>query len=192
MSVTVFRPRRFADDRGWFCEVFNARHFASIAGDVTFVQDNVSYSRDAGTLRGLHFQTPPFAQAKLVRCLKGRFLDVIVDIRNGSPTFGHSLSYELSADNGDQLYVPVGFAHGLITLEPDTEIGYKVSHYYSADHDRGLRWDDPTLNIDWQMPPGGPHLSPKDHGLPLLKDFESPFSYDGTPMALKIMAEGSV
>jgi dTDP-4-dehydrorhamnose 3,5-epimerase len=192
MSVTVFRPRRFVDDRGWFCEVFNARHFASITGDITFVQDNVSYSRDRGTLRGLHFQTSPFAQAKLVRCLKGRFLDVVVDIRKGSPTFGHSLSYELSADKGDQIFVPIGFAHGLVTLEPDTEIGYKVSNYYSTDHDRGLRWDDPTLNIDWHMPSGGPYLSPKDQGLPLFKDFESPFFYGGTPMALTIMAEGSV
>lgn len=189
MSVKVFAPRRFVDDRGWFSETFSARRFSKAVADVTFVQDNISYSRQVGTLRGLHYQRPPFGQTKLVRCVRGRILDVVVDLRKASPTYGRSVSYELSADNGIQILIPMGFAHGLVTLEPDTEIAYKVSEYYAPDHDCGLRWDDPILAIAWALPASGPHLSPKDQALPFFKDFESPFSYDGTPMELTFVSD---
>jgi dTDP-4-dehydrorhamnose 3,5-epimerase len=146
------------------------------------VQDNQSYSKPAGTIRGIHFQRPPQAQDKLVRCVCGAIRDYAVDLRRGSPTYGHHVSFELSAENGDQLFVPIGFGHAFVTLEPDTEVTYKVSNYYSPEHEGGIRWNCPTLAIDWPLPPEGAMLSPKDERLPVLADFDSPFDYDGDPL----------
>jgi dTDP-4-dehydrorhamnose 3,5-epimerase len=151
--------------------------------DYHFVQDNHSLSRVQGTLRGIHFQTPPHGQDKLVRCVRGRILDVAVDLRRGSPTFGHWVSLELSAENGRQLFVPIGFGHGFVTLEPDTEVIYKVTDYYAPECDGGIRWNDPAIGVDWQLAGAGPQLSAKDEKLPFLQDFESPFEYDGRPLA---------
>ena len=185
MSVVLFGPKRFGDDRGWFTETFNARNFARVGIAEPFVQDNHSLSRPVGTLRGLHFQTPPHGQAKLVRCIRGRILDVAVDVRRGSPTYGRHVAAELSAENGEQLFIPVGFAHGFVTLEPDTEVTYKVTDFYAPECDGGIRWNDPDIGIDWPLAAAsGPVLSPKDEKLPFLKDFDSPFPYDGVPMEL--------
>lgn len=156
----------------------------SLGIDSTFVQDNQSYSKYSGTIRGIHFQRPPRAQAKLVRCVKGRILDYAVDLRRGSPTYGHHVCAELSAQNGHQLFVPIGFGHAFVTLEDDTEVAYKVSNVYSPEHDGGIVWNDPALGIDWPLPDGGAVLSAKDQALPLLAQFESPFEYDGNPLAL--------
>ncbi len=184
-NVVLLRPKRFGDDRGWFSEVYNERIFSGYGIDDRFVQDNHSLSVPVGTLRGLHFQTPPFEQAKLVRCIRGRIFDVAVDIRSGSPTFGRWVGAELSAENGHQLYVPVGFAHGFVTLEPSTEVTYKVSNLYAPQNDCGIFWNDPQVGIAWPLPRGvNPILSPKDGCQPLLRDFESSFSYDGVPLEL--------
>jgi len=181
--VRLLAPRRFGDDRGWFCEVYNEKAFAEAGVDVRFVQDNHSLSRPVGVLRGLHFQTPPFGQDKLVRCVAGAIFDVAVDVRKGSPTYGRWVGAELSAENGRQLFIPIGFAHGFVTLTPNTEVTYKCSHFYAPAHDGGLRWDDPDLGVAWPLPPGAaPTLSPKDEKLPLLRDFDSPFVYDGVPL----------
>lgn len=183
-AVQLIKPRRFGDARGWFTEVYSRRAFEALGITDTFVQDNHSLSVPRYTLRGLHFQTPPHAQAKLVRCIRGRILDVAVDVRAQSPTFGQYVSAELSADNGHQLYVPVGFAHGFLTLEDDCEVTYKVHDFYAPDCDGGVRWDDPTIAIDWPLPEGqAPELSDKDRVLPLLAEFDSPFDYDGIPLA---------
>ena len=184
MSILSLTPRRFDDSRGWFAETFNARRFSSLVPHLTFVQDNQSLSKRPGTIRGLHFQTPPHAQAKLVSCTQGAIFDVAVDIRNGSPTYGHYVFCELSAKNGRQLFIPAGFAHGLMTLEPDTQVVYKVSDYYAPECDAGLRWNDADIGIAWPLAVGEAALSAKDEVLPLLKDFKSPFSYDGHPMTL--------
>ncbi|WP_284542570.1 dTDP-4-dehydrorhamnose 3,5-epimerase, partial [Pleomorphomonas sp. T1.2MG-36] len=144
-------PRRHGDARGYFVETFREDLFTAAVGSVHFVQDNQSMSAEVGTVRGLHFQLNPRAQGKLVRCLVGAILDVAVDIRRGSPTYGQHVKVELSADNGQQLWVPPGFAHGFCTLEPNTVIAYKVTDYYSPEHDRGLRWNDPALGIDWPV-----------------------------------------
>jgi dTDP-4-dehydrorhamnose 3,5-epimerase len=182
--VKLLKPKRFADERGWFSETYNESHFLAAGITTRFVQDNHSLSRGAGVLRGLHFQTPPHGQAKLVRCVRGRIFDVAVDIRRGSPTFGRWVGAELSAEKGEQLFVPVGFAHGFLTLEPDTEVIYKVSDFYAPQCDGGLRWDDATIGVRWPLPAGiAPQLSPKDAALPLLADFDSPFPYDGHPLA---------
>lgn len=184
-NVFLLHPKRFGDSRGWFTEVYSEARFAELGIAYRFVQDNHSLSVPAGTLRGLHFQTPPFAQAKLVRCIRGRIFDVAVDIRKDSPTYGQWAGAELSAENGDQLLIPVGFAHGFVTLEPSTEVTYKVSDVYSPANDAGLRWDDPQIAIDWQMPEGlEPTLSDKDRIQPLLADFDSPFTCDGSPLKL--------
>ena len=148
-----------------------------------FVQDNHSYSKAVGVLRGLHFQTPPHAQTKLIRCIRGAIWDVAVDIRRGSPTYGQWVGAELSADNGLQLLAPVGFAHGFVTLTPDTEVEYKVTDYYAPECEGGLIWNDPTLALPWPLDGGVPVLSAKDALLPMLTGFESPFAYDGVPMA---------
>lgn len=183
--VFLIHPRRFGDNRGWFTEVYSEKRFGEIGIDCHFVQDNHSLSVPAGTLRGLHFQTPPFAQAKLVRCIRGRIFDVAVDLRRNSPTYGKWAGAELSAENGDQLFIPAGFAHGFVTLDDNTEVTYKVSGLYAPDHDGGIRWNDPQIAIDWQLPDGMvPTLSGKDEKQPLLADFDSPFAGDGTPMQL--------
>jgi dTDP-4-dehydrorhamnose 3,5-epimerase len=175
-EVMLLRPRRFADDRGFFAETWR-RDQLQAAGIGDFVQDNMSFSKAPGTLRGLHYQRPPHAQAKLVSVLTGRILDVVVDVRRGSPTFGRHLKAQLSADDGAQLFVPVGFLHGFVTLEPDTRVAYKVSDYYAADCDGAVRWDDPDLGIDWGVSRDRAILSPKDAGAPAFAAFETPFVY---------------
>lgn len=177
-------PRRFEDERGWFSEVWNAATFAAAGIDAAFVQDNQSLSRRVGTVRGIHFQHPPFAQAKLVRVLKGRILDVVVDLRAGSPTYGRWLTVELGAERGEQIFVPAGYGHGFVTREPDTEVLYKVDARYDRPSDAGIRWDDPAIGVDWGIGAAEAVLSEKDRGLPLLADFVSPFAYDGVPMDL--------
>ena len=184
MNILSLTPRRFEDDRGWFAETFSARIFSVHVPNLTFVQDNHSHSKLPGTVRGLHFQTPPHAQAKLVSCIQGAIFDVAVDIRLGSPTYGLYVSAELSAKNGRQLFIPTGFAHGLMTLEPDTQVVYKVSDFYAPECDAGLRWNDQDIGIAWPLPTDNVALSAKDEVLPFLKDFKSPFSYDGQPMTL--------
>ena len=165
-EVKIITARRIADDRGFFSEVWNRKRFAEHGLHHDYVQINHSLSTEAGTLRGLHFQSPPFAQDKLVRVVRGSVLDVAVDIRTGSATFGRHVAVELSAENGRQLLIPVGFAHGFCTLVPDTEVIYQVSAYYSADHDHGLSFDDPDLAIAWPFPSQSLVLSDKDrrHG----------------------------
>ena len=180
--VTLIKPRRFGDDRGWFSETYSRRAAAGLGLADEFVQDNHSLSKPVGTIRGLHFQRPPDGQGKLVRCVRGRIVDYAVDVRAGSPTYGRHVAAELTAENGWQLFVPVGFAHGFVTLEPDTEVVYKVTSYYAPASDGGLRWDDPTIGIAWPLPAAGPALSPKDETLPYLADWQSPFAYDGEPL----------
>ncbi len=169
-DVRLITPRRFSDDRGWFSETFSLRTL-----DTIFCQDNMSLSVNAGTVRGLHFQRPPSAQAKLVMVLQGRILDVAVDIRRASPTFGQHVAVELSAAEGNQLYIPRGFAHGFCTLEPGTQVMYKVDAFYAPESDAGIFWADPDLAINWPVRVDQAHLSPKDLGLPRLKDIDSPF-----------------
>jgi dTDP-4-dehydrorhamnose 3,5-epimerase len=182
LPVKLIHTRRFGDDRGWFSETYHRPRWTADGAAEEFVQDNHSYSKHVGTLRGIHFQAPPHAQAKLVRCIRGRILDYAVDLRAGSPTYGRHVAAELSADNGDQLYIPVGFGHAFVTLEPDSEVIYKVSDVYTPEADGGIRWDCPTIAIDWPLPPGGPVLSDKDRALPHLADWDSPFAYDGAPL----------
>lgn len=177
-GVIHIRPARIGDNRGWFCETFNARVFAEAGIDCTFVQDNTSFSAAEGTLRGLHYQLPPHAQAKLVRCTRGRILDVVVDIREGSPTFGQSMTIELSAAGGEQVFVPEGFAHGFCTLEADCEISYKVTTHYAPDADRGIAYDDPALGIDWPFPAEGLTLSERDLKHPRLSQLAVAFPSD--------------
>jgi len=167
--------RRFADARGAFTETYNARDFAAVGISDTFVQDNQSVSTHVGTLRGLHFQTPPHPQGKLVRVLRGRILDVAVDLRSTSPTFGRHVAAELSSENGLMLWVPVGFAHGFVTREPDTEVAYKVTGLYSLECDSGLAWDDPVLGIDWGMDAASATLSDKDRRWSSLADLGKGF-----------------
>lgn len=176
-EVKLIVPRRHTDARGFFAEVFSRRSLAAAGIDFDGVQDNQSFSRDKGTVRGLHFQLRPFAQAKLIRVARGSILDVAVDIRAGSPTFRKHVSFVLRADSAEQLYVPAGFAHGFCTLEPDTEVLYKVDAYYSAAHDRGIIWNDPDLAIAWPVSSAEVQLSDKDQKLPRLKDIEPMFSY---------------
>ncbi|HSR70780.1 MAG TPA: dTDP-4-dehydrorhamnose 3,5-epimerase, partial [Kiloniellales bacterium] len=162
-GLLLITPRRFTDARGDFCETYNARTLREQAGiDIPFVQDNQSLSRAPGTLRGLHFQIPPAAQAKLVRVLRGAVFDVAVDLRRGAPTYGRHVALRLDAASGAQLFVPVGFAHGFCTLEPDTEVLYKVSDFYAPQCDKGLAWDDPELAIAWPVSPAEAVLSDKD------------------------------
>lgn len=177
-DVILVTPKRYEDARGYFEETFHAARYeqAGIAGP--FVQDNHSLSRQRGVIRGLHFQIPPQPQAKLVRCTRGAILDVAVDIRVGSPTFGKHVAAELSAANGRQLFVPVGFAHGFCTLEPDTEVQYKVTGYYAPDCDRGLAFDDPALGVDWPVASDAAILSEKDRGWPRLDALPAYFRYE--------------
>ena len=177
-GVLMITPRRFGDNRGFFSESWNRAALAGAGIDLDFVQDNHSFSRSAGTVRGLHFQAPPHAQAKLVRCGRGRLFDVAVDIRRGSPTYGHWTGAELSFDNGRQLLIPAGFLHGFVTREADTEIIYKCSDFYAPECDRAVRWDDPEIGIDWGLS-GAPVLSEKDANAPLLAELETDFTYQG-------------
>jgi dTDP-4-dehydrorhamnose 3,5-epimerase len=169
-AVKIVTPEKHGDARGFFSEVYNRAAWDKAGLNFTFVQDNHSFSAATGTLRGLHFQTPPFAQAKLVRVARGGVLDVAVDIRRSSPTFGRHVAVELSAQNWRQLLIPIGFAHAFITLEPDVEVLYKTTAPYSPAHDRGLAWDDPDIAVNWRAPAGGPILSDKDRRWPRLKD----------------------
>ena len=184
MAVFLFTPRRHSDERGWFCEVYKETTWLNLDLPTGFVQDNQSLSHKVGTVRGLHFQVPPRGQIKLVRCVRGRLFDVAVDVRRGSPTYGAFVSAELTEERGEQLYIPIGFAHGFMTLEPGSEVAYKVSDYYAPECDGGICWSDPDLRIPWPIAPGQSLFSPKDALLPLLKDFESPFAYDGRPLEL--------
>ncbi len=170
--VKIVRPRRFSDDRGYFVEIWNRSRFAEHGIDVDFVQDNASFSRLPRTIRGLHFQRPPAAQAKLVRVLSGAVLDVAVDLRRGSSSFGRYVSAILTAEGGEQLFVPVGFAHGFCTLEPNTEVAYKVSDFYSPEHDCGVIWNDPEIAVAWPLGGNPPVLSEKDSRLPRLSEIE--------------------
>lgn len=181
-NVRLITPRRHGDSRGWFTEVHSVPAFAKIGITAKFVQDNHSYSAPAFTLRGLHFQTPPHGQDKLVRCIRGRVFDVAVDVRKGSPTYGQWVSAELSAENGHQIFIPVGFAHGFMTLEPDCEVTYKCSNTYAPQNDGGIRWD--SVGIDWPIPAGAAlELSDKDKVQPALAELDSLFPYDGRPLA---------
>lgn len=183
MPVRLIRPKRFGDARGWFMETYRRDRWTELGVEAAFVQDNHSYSRDAGVLRGLHFQAPPRAQAKLVRCVRGAIWDVAVDVRAGSPTYGRWAAATLSAENGFQLYVPEGFAHGFVTLGPDTEVEYKVSDVYAPECEGAIAWDDPDLALPWPLAEGArPTLSEKDARSPRLSGFESPFAYDGRPL----------
>lgn len=174
-EVKLVTPRIFRDDRGFFSETWNQRIFEQVGIAGAFVQDNQAYSRQRGTVRGLHFQVPPMAQDKLVRCTRGAILDVAVDLRRDSPTFGRHVSAVLSAENWTQMWVPKGFAHGYVTLEPDSEVVYKVTAYFAPGHDAGIAWNDPALGIDWRLGGFPPQLSDKDRKLPPLAEFSSPF-----------------
>lgn len=176
-EVLQLTPTRHGDDRGFFCEIYNAERFAALGITDSFVQDNQSLSARKATVRGLHFQIPPAAQAKLVRVVRGAVLDVAVDIRRGSPSFGKHVTAVLSATTGNQLYIPAGFAHGFCTLEPATEIAYKVSVPYSREHDRGLLWDDPDLGIAWPVRADEAVLSDRDREHPGLADLPACFEY---------------
>lgn len=167
-DVKLIRPVRHEDHRGFFSEVFSERVLRAAGIEVAMVQDNHSLSRRRGTVRGLHFQVPPHAQAKLVRVVRGAILDVAVDLRDGSPSFGRHVAAVLDAGSGCQIFIPEGFAHGFCTLEPDTEIVYKVSAYYAPSHDRGVRWNDPALGIDWPDFADEALMSARDRALPML------------------------
>lgn len=182
MSLMVISPVRFEDSRGWFSETWNAKKFSAIGVDQPFCQDNLSYSQLKGTLRGLHFQAPPFAQSKLVQCLQGRIFDVAVDVRRSSPTFGKWFGLELSAENGRQLFIPAGYAHAFVTLEDDCMVAYKVDAPYSASHDGGIAWNDPSIGIKWPLD-GEPILSAKDETLPRLANLTIDFPFDGIPLS---------
>ncbi len=177
-DVALLRPKRHGDARGYFVESFSDRAFRREVGEARFVQDNEALSAQKGTVRGLHFQRPPTAQGKLVRALKGAIYDVAVDIRTGSPTFGQHVSAVLTAEEGDQLWVPPGFAHGYCTIEPDSMIAYKVTDFYSAADDGGIAWDDPALGIPWPVEPGAALLSDKDTRQPKLADLPPVFTYE--------------
>ena len=182
MTVLLVRPRRFEDSRGWFSESWNRARFEAWGISAEFSQDNHSLSRARHTLRGIHFQTPPFAQAKLVRCVRGRIWDVAIDLRAASPTFGQSVAAELSAENGDELFIPRGYGHGFLTLEDDCEVIYKVDAPYAPEADGGIIWNDATLGIAWPLDGAMPHLSDKDGHLPAFTSLALDFAYDGNPL----------
>ncbi|MDJ0630813.1 MAG: dTDP-4-dehydrorhamnose 3,5-epimerase [Rhodobacter sp.] len=180
-EVKILTPRRFGDARGFFSETWNKARMAAAGLDYDFVQDNHSVSARAGTVRGLHFQRPPHAQGKLVRCGRGRLFDVAVDIRAGSPTHGRWVGVELSFENGRQLMIPEGFLHGFVTREPDTEIVYKCTDYYDPDCDGAVRYDDPAIGIDWGLDGRAPVLSEKDANAPLLAELGTVFTFEAAP-----------
>jgi dTDP-4-dehydrorhamnose 3,5-epimerase len=170
-AVKLLTPKKFGDIRGFFSETFNRNTFRELVGvDIDFVQDNQSLSVEKGVVRGLHYQLPPTAQAKLVRVTRGAILDIAVDIRRGSPTFGKHVAAIISAENWRQIFVPVGFAHGFATLEANTEVLYKVTAYYSPKDERGIRWNDPVLRIDWDISEAAAVLSEKDRKYPALAE----------------------
>ena len=175
-ELILIKPTRHKDERGFFSETYSRRRYKEVGIDVDFVQDNHSFSREAGTLRGLHFQAPPNAQGKLVRCSKGAIFDVTVDIRKGSPRYGDWAGYELTEGNAHQLYVPVGFAHGFVTLHPGSEIMYKCTDYYAPQTEGSIRWNDPDISINWPLAEKF-ILNKRDAVAPLLKDFETPFIF---------------
>jgi dTDP-4-dehydrorhamnose 3,5-epimerase len=176
-DVKILEPERFGDQRGFVSETYNRRTMANCGIDLEFVQDNHSLSGPKGTVRGLHYQSPPFAQDKLIRVARGSILDVAVDLREGSPTYGKHVAAMISAKAWNQILIPIGFAHGFCTLEADTEIIYKVTNYYSPEHDMGVLWNDPELGIEWPVSAETCVLSPKDRCLPRLRDIISPFAY---------------
>ena len=179
-DVKIITPRRYGDARGWFAETWNSCLMNRAGLRFDWVQDNQSYSAGRWTVRGLHYQAPPSAQAKLVRVTRGSVIDVAVDVRRGSPTYLRSVSVTLSAEDGAQLLIPRGFLHGFATLEADTEVLYKVDAPYDAAADGAVRYDDPRIGIDWSLIEGEPILSDKDAAAPLLEDWESPFVYGET------------
>lgn len=174
-AVKIIVPKSFGDARGSFSETYNSARFSECGIDLAFVQDNQSRSSQVGTLRGLHFQSAPKAQDKLIRVLRGRIFDVAVDLRRNSPTYGKWVGEELSADNMKQLLVPIGFAHGFCTLEPDTEVLYKVTEYYSQPNDLGIAWDDPDIAIGWPLASRSAVLSAKDSQQPAFRDLPAYF-----------------
>ena len=176
-DVMVIRPRRFADNRGYFVETYNKRPFADLGVALDFVQDNEALSEDRGTLRGLHFQLAPDPQAKLVRVIMGSIFDVAVDLRDGSATYGKWCGATLDAADGAQILVPAGFAHAYVTLEQNTLVAYKVDGYYNKDAERGIRWDDPDIGIEWPVPRETIKVSAKDETLPLLRDMPIPLRF---------------
>ena len=176
-DVKEIKPVRLLDPRGFFSEIFREERLQQHGIDVRFVQENQSLSVDRGVVRGLHFQTPPEAQAKLVRVSAGSILDVAVDIRQGAPSYGRHVAIALSAEKGNQLFIPEGFAHGFCTLEPNTEVVYKVNRYYSPEHDRGMLWNDPALSINWPVGEGEALLSDKDRRQPRLAELPHYFRY---------------
>jgi dTDP-4-dehydrorhamnose 3,5-epimerase len=179
-DVKILTPVRHRDDRGFFSEIYSRPTLAAAGIELDIVQENFAFSLQPNTVRGLHFQTPPFAQDKLVQVVRGAILDFAIDLRRNSPWYGQYVSAEISAENWQQILIPVGFAHGLITLEPDTAVQYKVSAPYSPEHDAGgIRWDDPDINIPWPIATAEAILSVKDAALPLLAEFDSPFEYKG-------------
>ena len=190
-GVIRLRTPRFGDDRGWFSETWSRARFHAAGIDCDFVQDNHSRSEAAGVVRGLHFQRPPYAQAKLVRCVRGAVLDVVVDLRAGSPTFGQHHAVELSAESGDQLFVPPSFAHGFVTLQPETEVVYKVSAPYAPALEAGLAWDDPDLSIAWPVAASEAVLTDRDRNWPRLRDLDTPF-VGATPMTLSVVDLGRI
>ncbi|WP_407474985.1 dTDP-4-dehydrorhamnose 3,5-epimerase [Sulfitobacter sp. PM12] len=178
-GVLVLTPARFGDHRGFFSESYSFKALAERGITTQFVQDNHSLSMTQGTIRGLHFQAPPHAQYKLVRCGRGALFDVAVDIRNGSPTYGQWYGAELSFENGKQMLVPAGFAHGFVTRTQDTEIIYKCSDYYAQETEGAVAWNDPEVGIDWGLGGMTPVLSDKDANAPALADLNSPFTFEG-------------
>ena len=178
-DVKLLVPKRFTDVRGYFSETWSDQIFRQKVSDVAFVQDNQSVTATKGTLRGMHFQKPPFAQGKLVRVVRGSILDIAVDIRQGSPTYGQHIATRLDQTEGAQLWVPPGFLHGFCTLEDQTEVFYKVTAYYNAEHDAGVLWSDPDLRIDWPFQPNSILLSDKDRTHPRLAEIPSFFVYKG-------------
>lgn len=175
-NCILLSPKKHEDDRGYFQEIYSKEEYKKLGIDVDFVQDNHSVSKLSGTLRGLHFQAMPYAQAKLVKCVKGSLFDVALDIRRGSPSFGKWEGYILSEENGHQLFIPVGFAHGFVSLEPNTEIIYKCSDYYNKEMERSILWCDETIDIAWPIS-GKPILSKKDSTAPKLINIESSFIF---------------
>jgi dTDP-4-dehydrorhamnose 3,5-epimerase len=176
-DVKVLRPPRFGDARGFFSEIYNRKTLTAAGIATEFVQDNCSFSATVGTIRGLHFQFPPMAQAKLVMVLKGRVLDVAVDCRTGSPSYGRHVRVELDSATGNQVFVPVGFAHGFCTLEPDTLVLYKVTAHYAPEADSGILWNDPDLGIEWPVTPDKAVVSDKDRKLPSFRSLGDRFRY---------------